>query len=98
MEGNEDSSQEGLVFFLEGESETVDDGTKDLKKFSDTVMTFSFVNELEEDVVYRSSDKCSQVEEFSVDSVESGLEEITLSWIFGIEQVKQLHRRYTCQS
>ena len=53
-------------------------------------MSFGLVYELEEDVVDGSTDECSQVEEFPVDPVQGGLQEVAFPWIFAIEQFQQL--------
>ena len=53
-------------------------------------MSFGFVDELEKDIVYGSTDECSQVEELSVDSVQGGFQEVALPWIFAVEQLQQL--------
>ena len=52
-------------------------------------MSFGFVDELEKDIVYGSTDECSQVEELSVDSVQGGFQEVALPWI-AVEQLQQL--------
>jgi hypothetical protein len=51
VQREQDSCQEELVFFLQGESETVNDGTQNLQQLSDAIESLGFVGELEEDVV-----------------------------------------------
>lgn len=50
------SGQEQFVFLLEGQRETVDDTAQNLEQLSDTVESLCLVDELEEDIVNRSSD------------------------------------------
>lgn len=61
MQRNQHSSQEELVLLLQGQSKTVDDGTKNLEKLSNSVETLSFIDELEEDVVYRATNVRSKI-------------------------------------
>lgn len=56
VHGQEHSSQEELVFLLQRQSESVDNGTQDFEQLSDSVVAFCFVHELEEDVVDGSAD------------------------------------------
>lgn len=42
----------------------------------------------EEDVVYLSSDVCSQPEKLSIDAVEDGLEEVSLARVFAVKELK----------
>jgi hypothetical protein len=90
VERDEDSGEEGLVLLLERKSEAVDDGTEDLEKLGDAVMALGLVDELEEDVVDGTSDEGSEVEEFAVDAVEGRFEEVALSRVFRVEQLKKL--------
>lgn len=53
-------------------------------------MSFCFVYKLEKDVVDGSSNECSQVEEFTVDSVQGSFEEIPLSRVFTVKELEQL--------
>ena len=48
-------------------------------------MTLCLVDKVEEDVVDRPPDKSTKIEEFSVDPMKGGLEEIALPWVFRIE-------------
>ena len=40
-----------LMFFLEWQSKSVDNGTKNFQKFSDTIVPLSFINESVKDIV-----------------------------------------------
>lgn len=51
MERHENPSQEQFMFFLQRQSETIDDRPKNFKQFSDPIKPFSFIDKLEEDVV-----------------------------------------------
>ena len=90
MEGNQYPHQERLVFLLQWKSETVDDGSQDLQQFSDAVVPFGFIDEVEENVVDRSSYRGPKVEKFSIDSVEGGLQEIAFSWVLRIEEFQEV--------
>jgi hypothetical protein len=56
VQWDKNSGQEQFVFFLEGQRETVDDTAQNLEQLSDTVESLCLVDELEEDIVNRSSD------------------------------------------
>jgi hypothetical protein len=85
MQWNQHPCEEELVLFLQWQRKSVDDGTENLKKFSDAIESFSLVDELEEDVVDRATDVRAKVEELSVDAVKSSLKEVAFSWVFRIE-------------
>ena len=53
-------------------------------------MSLRFVDEVKEDIVDASTDWCTEVEEFSVYSVQSGLQEITFSRIFRVEKFEKI--------
>ncbi len=53
-------------------------------------MSFRLVDELEEDIVYRSTYERSEVEEFAINAMKGRLEEISFSWILAIEQLEEL--------
>jgi len=78
------------VLFFQRQSEAIDDGPKNLKKLSNAVETLRLVNELEEHVVDRSADVRPQVQKLAINTVQRGLQEITLAGIFRVKQFKQL--------
>lgn len=45
------------MFFLERQSESINDRSEYLEQFSDTIMTFGFVNELEENIIDRPTNE-----------------------------------------
>jgi len=47
-----------------------------------------------ENIIYLFSNVCPEPQEFSVNSVQSRLEEIPLSWILGIEQFQELQNEF----
>lgn len=61
------------MFFLQRECEAVDDGSKDLKQFRNTIVSLSVVDELEEYVGNGSTDESTQIEELAVDAVQGCL-------------------------
>jgi hypothetical protein len=75
------------VLFLQRQRKSVDDGAEDFKKFGDTIESLSLVYELEKDIVDRPSNVRAQVEELSIDAMESGLEEVAFSRVFRVEQL-----------
>lgn len=85
---NEDSSQEEFMFLLQRKSKAIDDWSQDFQKLSNAIESFCFVDELEEDIIDRTTNVGSQVQEFSVDSVKGGLEEISLSRVFWVKELQ----------
>lgn len=90
VKGNKHARQEEFVFFFERERKSIDDGTKDLEEFGDTIEAFGLVHELEEDIVDRPPDKRSEVQKFAIYPVEGSLQEVSFSGVFRIEEFKQL--------
>ena len=88
MQRNENSSEEQFVFFLQRQRETVDDRPKDLQKFRNAIESFGLVDELKENIVDRSSNERTQVEEFAINSMQGCFQEVTLTRIFRVEQFK----------
>jgi hypothetical protein len=82
--------EESLVLFLQGQGEAVDDRTKNLEQLRNTVVPFGLVNKLEENVVDGSSDEGSKIEEFTVDTVQRGLQEIPFPGVFTVEKLEEL--------
>lgn len=87
---NEHPSEEQFVLFLQWQSKTVNYRTENFEKLGDTVEAFCLVNKLEKDVVDGTADVGPEVEEFAVNAMECGLQEVALSGVFGIEKLKQL--------
>jgi hypothetical protein len=85
---NENSSEEQFMLFFQRQCEAVDNRSKDLQKFCNAIESFSLVNELKENIVDRSSYERTQVEKLAINSMQCGLQEVTLARIFGIEQFK----------
>ena len=57
-------------------------------------MPLRFVDEVEEDIIDRSSDERAEVEEFAVNAVQGRLEEITLARVFRVEEFEEVeHER-----
>lgn len=78
------------MFFLQRQSEAVDDRAEDFEQFSDTIMSFCVVNEVEEDVIHRATYECSKIEEFAIYAMQSGFKEVSFAWIFAIKQIQEL--------
>lgn len=90
VQRNQDSSEEKLVLLLQGQSEPVDDRPKNFEELSNAIESLGLVNELEEDVVDGAANVRAEVEEFSVYAMESCLQKVAFSGIFGVEQFKKL--------
>lgn len=78
------------MFVFQGKGESVNDRTENFQQLGDTIMPFSLVYELEEDIVDRSSNEGSEIKEFTVDPMKGGFEEVSLARVFAVEKVKQL--------
>ena len=74
------------MLFLQRQGETIDDRSKNLQKLGNSIESFRLVDELEEDIVDGTSDERSQVQELAVDTVECGLEKVSLPRVFRVEQ------------
>lgn len=79
---NEDPCEEELVFLFQRQSETVDDGTENLEKLGNSVEPFSFVDKLEEDVVDRTTNIRSKVEELAVYAMQCRFQKVSFSGVF----------------
>ena len=53
-------------------------------------MAFSFVDELEKDVVDRPTDEGAEVEEFAINSMKSCLQEVALARILRIKELQEV--------
>lgn len=89
VQGDENARQEELVFLLQRQGETVDNGAEYFEQLGNSVKALRLVDELEKDVVDGASDEGSQVQEFAVDAVEGRLEEVALAGVFRVKQVEQ---------
>jgi hypothetical protein len=93
VKGKEHSGEEDLVFLLEGKGEAVDDRAEYLEKLGDTIVPFSLVHKLEEDVVDGTTDKRAQIQKLAVDPVKSCLQEVALTRVLRVEQLQQLQHK-----
>ncbi len=78
------------MFFLQRQSKTIDNRAENLKQLCNTIKSFSFVSKLKEYIVDGSANVGSKVEEFSVNSMQSCLQEISLSGVLRIKQLEEL--------
>jgi hypothetical protein len=90
VEWNQDPSQKDLVFFFERQGKPVDDTAENLQEFGDPIVSFGFVDELEEDVVDGASDEGTEIEEFAIDTVERRLQKVSFTGIFAVKQIEEL--------
>ena len=90
MQGKKHPSQEELVLLLQWQSKSIDNGPQNFEKLGDSVESLSLVCKMEEDVVDGTTDVRSEVEEFAVDTVKRGLEEVSFSRVFRVEELEQL--------
>ena len=78
------------MFLFQWKSKAINNWAKNLQQLGDTVESLSLIDELEEYIVDRSSDKWSQVEEFTIYTVESSFQKVSLTRIFRIKKLQQL--------
>jgi len=78
------------VLHLEWYDKAVDDGTEDLKKFGNAIMSFRFVDKMIEDIVDRATNESTEVEHFAIKPMQSGLEKISLTRVFRVEQFEEI--------
>lgn len=90
VHGKEYPGEEELVLLLQRQSETIDNRAQDFEQFSNSVVSFRLIHKLEENVVDRSANIRAQVQEFSIDTMKSRLQEVTLPGIFRVKEVQQL--------
>jgi hypothetical protein len=90
VERNENASEEDFVLFLQRQRKSVDNGPQNLKQLRYPVVAFRLIDELEKDVVDGSTDKGTEVEELSIDTVEGGLEEVPLPRVLRIEKFQEV--------
>lgn len=70
------------MLFLQRQGESIDNGSKNLQKLSNSIEALRFIDELEEDVVDGATDERAQVQELPVDPVKCSLKEIAFSRVF----------------
>jgi hypothetical protein len=99
VQRKQDTSEEQLVLLLEGKRETVDDRTQDLQELGNTVESLGFVGELEKDIIDGPANVRSEIQEFAVDAMEGGLEEVSLAGVFRVKKFQELAmiRRYSSE-
>jgi hypothetical protein len=78
------------VLLFQGNGKPVDDGSQYFQELCNTIMTFSLVDELEEYVVYRTTNESSEVEKFAIDAMEGSFEEITFSGVLRVEEFEKV--------
>lgn len=78
------------MFLFEWQSETIDDGPKDLEQLSNAIESLSFVNELEKDVVDGTSNVRTQVQELAVNAMQCSFEKVSLPGVLGVKKFKKL--------
>ena len=90
VQRNEHSGEEQFVFLFQRQREPVDDGAENLEKFGNAIESLGLVNELEKDIVDGAANVRAKIEEFSVDAMQGGFEEIPFPGVFRVEQFQQL--------
>ena len=56
-------------------------------------MTFSLVNELEKNVIYRTANERPKVEKFAINAMEGSLEKITFPWVLRVEEFEKVENK-----
>mmetsp|Transcript_21723 Transcript_21723/g.59364 ORF Transcript_21723/g.59364 Transcript_21723/m.59364 type:complete len:270 (+) Transcript_21723:203-1012(+) len=87
VQRNQRLDQEVLVLGLQGQSEAIDDASKDLEQLANTAVGLTLVDHLEEYVLDGAPDERPQRHELAVDAVQDGLQVVALAWVFGVKQL-----------
>mmetsp|Transcript_50543 Transcript_50543/g.110589 ORF Transcript_50543/g.110589 Transcript_50543/m.110589 type:complete len:292 (+) Transcript_50543:505-1380(+) len=90
VQRNQGLLQHDLVLLLHRERKPVDDAAQNLKQFGNSIVGVALVNDLEEEILDGLANEGPQGHEFAIDSVEDGLQVVTLSWILRIKQIQEL--------
>lgn len=59
--------------------------SEDLQQLRDSIVPFFFIDELEKDIVDRTTDERTQVEEFAIDTMQSCLQKVALTRVFAVK-------------
>ena len=73
------------MFFFEWKGETIDDRSENFQQLCNTIKSFRLIGKVKEDIVDRTTNIGTEVEEFAIDSMESGFKEVSFTRVFGIE-------------
>ena len=90
MKWDKDPSQKNLVFHFHRVRKTIDNRTENLQELCDSIVPLRFINEIVEDIAYRSANECAVIEEFAIYTMKCSLEEIALSWVLGVKELKKI--------
>lgn len=96
MEGDDDGLEEVDVFFSQGDSETTDDRSQNVQKFSGTVEFVVFVDESVEAIGDGLSNHFSSGDELGVKSVKDILEIFSFSGFFRIKELQKFLNKGVC--
>ena len=91
---DKDSSQKSLVLLFERQRKTIDDRTEDLQQLCNSIVALRLIDEMVEDIAYRSANECAEIEEFAIYTMKCGLEEIALPWVLGVKKLKKIEREW----
>jgi hypothetical protein len=91
---DKDSSQKSLVFFFERERKTIDDRTEDLQELCNSIVALRLIDEMVEDIAYRSANECAEIEEFAIYTMKCGLEKIALPWVLGVKELQKVEHEW----
>lgn len=80
------------MLLFQRECEAIDDGSQNFEKLGNAVESLGLVSELEENIVDRTTNIRPQVQEFAVNAMQGGFEEVAFPGVFGIKQLQQLER------
>lgn len=96
MKGDDDGLEEVDVLFSQGDSETTDNTSQNIQKFSSTVEFVVFVDESVEAISDGLSNHFSSGDELGIESVKDILEIFSFSGFFRIEKLQKLLNKSVC--
>lgn len=94
MEWDKDASQKRFVFLFERKCKTIDDRAEDLQELCDSIMPLCLIDKMVKDIAYRSTNECAESKEFAIYTMKCSLEEIALSRVLGVKELKKIKQEW----
>lgn len=82
------------MFLFERQRKTIDDRAENLQELCDSIVPFGLIDEMVKDIAYRSANERAEIEEFAIYAMKRSLEEIALSWVLGVKELKQIEHEW----
>lgn len=73
------------MLVLEWQGKSIDDGAQNFQQLGNAVEALGFISELEEDIIDRPSNIRPEIQEFAIDAVKGGFQEVTLTRILRVK-------------